>query len=129
MVILRWIIGRIILFFDFVFSPRSPKRSAQEQQEIDAQTAHLNLYQLPACPFCVKVRREMKRQGLNITLRNISNGNEYQQELIKEGGKRTVPCLRIEQDNQVTWLYESSDIIDYLGQFTETPHGEEQLAK
>jgi len=38
--------------------------------------------------------------------------------LIKEGGKRTVPCLKITDENQkVTWLYESSDVINYLQQF------------
>jgi len=27
----RWLLGRIILFFDFVFTPRSKKRPAAEQ--------------------------------------------------------------------------------------------------
>ena len=48
MFIIRWVIGRIILFFDFVFSPKSPERSLQVQAEIDTSTEHLNLYQLPA---------------------------------------------------------------------------------
>ncbi len=118
MFIVRWIIGRIILFFDFVFSPSSPKRSAEAQQSIDESTQHIHLYQLPACPFCVKVRRALKRDGLNVAIRNIANGNEHQQELIKEGGKRKVPCLRIEQENKpVQWLYESSDIIEYMKPF------------
>ena len=66
MFIIRWVIGRIILFFDFIFSPSSPKRDEKIQAEMDSNTAHLNLYQLPACPFCVKVRRSLKRHGLNI---------------------------------------------------------------
>lgn len=119
MVIIRWIIGRIILFFDFITTPRSPKRAAEEQQALNAKTANMHLYQLPACPFCVKVRRTIKREGLDIKLRNIKNGNEFQQELIAEGGKRTVPCLRIEDENKsVTWLYESNDIIKHLKQLT-----------
>ena len=39
---------------------------------------------------------------------------ENRQLLIDQGGKGTVPCLRIEENDQVTWMYESSDIIDYL---------------
>lgn len=118
MFIIRWVLGRIILFFDFIFSPSKPKRAPDVQAEIDASTQHLNLYQLPACPFCVKVRREMKRKGLNINIRNINSEQQYREELIAEGGKRTVPCLRIEKDdNSVQWLYESKDIIQYLAQF------------
>ncbi|SES80853.1 glutaredoxin family protein [Thalassotalea agarivorans] len=119
MAVIRWIIGRIILFFDFIFSPSKPKRTLDDQKALDDATAHLSLYQLPACPFCVKVRREMKRQGLNIALRNINQNESYREELIREGGKRTVPCLKIEAQGQETkWLYESSDIVQYLAQFT-----------
>lgn len=117
MSLIRWPIGRLILLLNFIFSPRSPKRSVEEQQEIDAKTKNLSLYQLPSCPFCVKVRRTMKREGLNIALRNINQKNDYREELIREGGKRTVPCLRIEKaDGQVEWLYESKDVVAHLQQ-------------
>ena len=66
MFIIRWILGRIILFLNFVFSPKKRQRPLAEQQQIDTQTQALALYQYPACPFCVKVRRAMRRQGLNI---------------------------------------------------------------
>ncbi|NQY38072.1 MAG: glutaredoxin [Alteromonadaceae bacterium] len=118
MFIIRWIIGRIILFFDFIFSPSSPKRDVQIQAEIDTSTEHLNLYQLPGCPFCVKVRRSIKRDGLKISLRNINKNEDYREELIREGGKRTVPCLRIAKTGEpVQWLYESKAIVTYLQQF------------
>lgn len=48
MFIIRWVIGRIILLFNFIFSPKSPKRTLDEQTAIDAQTKSLSLYQLPA---------------------------------------------------------------------------------
>ena len=115
MFIIRWVLGRIILFFDFIFTPRAPKRAAEQQQEINQRTQNLSLYQLPACPFCVKVRRSMKRNGLVIPLRNINKEDTYHQELVNEGGKRTVPCLRIvNKDDSVQWLYESSHIVAYL---------------
>lgn len=112
--LIRWPIGRLILLLNFIFSPKSVKRSAEEQQQLDEKTKPLALYQLPACPFCVKVRRAIKRNGLNIELRNISQNQAYLDELIREGGKRTVPCLRIEKQGEVQWLYESNDIIAYL---------------
>ena len=119
MSLIRWPIGRLILLINFIFSPKSPKRMAEAQQKIDAKTQNLSLYQLPSCPFCVKVRRTMKREGLNIELRNINQKNDYREELIREGGKPTVPCLRIEkEDGQVQWLYESNDVVSHLQELT-----------
>lgn len=114
---IRWFIGRIILMFDFIFSPRSPKRSTEQQAKVVQSVSHLSLYQLPACPFCVKVRRSMKRNGLPVELRNINQNEALRNELIEKGGKRTVPCLKIEENGEATWLYESSDIIKYLEKF------------
>lgn len=120
MFIIRWVVGRIILFFNFIFSPSSLQRSPELQAEINRKTQHLSLYQLPACPFCVKVRRSMKRNGLNIEIRNINKNNEYRAELIKDGGKQMVPCLKISEENKPEkWLYESSEIITYLEKFTQ----------
>ncbi|HEA17332.1 MAG TPA: glutaredoxin [Pseudoalteromonas prydzensis] len=114
MKLVRWLLGSLILFFDFVFTPRSKKRSADEQQPLDQLTAQFKLYQFKACPFCVKVRRAIKREGLKVETRDAKHNELYRQELLEQGGKIKVPCLRIEKDNQVTWLYESNDIIAYL---------------
>jgi glutaredoxin len=112
---IRWPIGQLILLLNFIFSPRSPNRSDKQQGVIDAATKNLSLYQLPSCPFCVKVRRTIKREGLNIDLRNINGDNAFSQELTREGGKRKVPCLRIEKtDGEVQWLYESNDVVAHL---------------
>ncbi|MGI2187904.1 glutathione S-transferase N-terminal domain-containing protein [Shewanella oncorhynchi] len=115
MFIIRWILGRIILFLNFVFSPKKRQRPLVEQQKIDAQTQVLALYQYPACPFCVKVRRAMRRQGLNIVTHDAKKA-PHKDELIAQGGKQQVPCLRIEENGQVQWLYESKEIINYLDQ-------------
>ena len=115
MSIIRWPIGQLILIINFIFSPKSPKRAAIAQAKLDEETVGLSLYQLPSCPFCVKVRRSIKREGLKIELRTISGKNEFREELIREGGKRTVPCLRIEKsDGQIQWLYESKDVVAHL---------------
>lgn len=111
--LLRWIIGRIILLFNFIFSPKSTNHSSEVQNNIDANSKAFALYQLNACPFCVKVRRAAKR--LNIPLQTIDIKEEKNlQKLVNEGGKRTVPCLFINEENDNTWLYESKDIVAYL---------------
>lgn len=119
MTLLRFIIGRIILFFNFVFSPKSIRRDEELQKNIDAKTARFSLYQLNACPFCVKVRRTIKRQNLNIELRDIKQDDNLNA-LLENGGKRTVPCLRIDNnDGSSEWMYESSAIINYLDELAQ----------
>lgn len=117
MIVVRAILGALILFFDWLFTPKSLKREASEQAEVDAQCAKLALYQYKACPFCVKVRRAMKRNGLTIETRDAKRSEQFKTELEQGGGHLKVPCLRIEEDNgDVRWMYESSDIITYLEQ-------------
>jgi glutaredoxin len=115
MVIIRWILGSIILFFDWVFTPKGIKRNAELQAKIDEQTSKLSLYQFAACPFCVKVRRAMKRQSLNISIHDAKRSDVSRAELLEGGGKIKVPCLKIEDElGNVQWMYESSQIIQYL---------------
>lgn len=117
MVIVRKLLGALVLLLDWLTTPRGIKRSAEVQAQIDQQTRHLQLYQFKACPFCVKVRRAMKRQSLNIETRDAKNNPQYREELLQQGGKIKVPCLRIENENgDIDWMYESNDIIRYLEQ-------------
>jgi glutaredoxin len=113
MFIIRWILGRIILLLNFIFTPKKLKRENQEQVKVDAQTQNMQLYQYQACPFCVKVRREIRRQGLNINTVDAKQA-DHKEVLENQGGKIKVPCLRIEENNKVVWLYESSAIIEHL---------------
>ena len=53
--------------------------------------------------------------GIKIPLRNIKMRPSNKEELVAGGGKKQVPCLRIESaDGDVRWMYESSDIIEYF---------------
>jgi len=114
-VVVRAVLGALILLLNWVFTPKSIKREANEQAAIDAQTTKLALYQYAACPFCVKVRRAMKRSALNIETRDAKRSEQFKEELLQGGGQLKVPCLRIEDDNgEVSWMYESGDIISYL---------------
>ena len=113
--IIRWFLGALILFFNWVFTPKSISREQGEQASVDNETASLTLYQYKACPFCVQVRRAMKRQALNIETRDAKRSASAKQELLAGGGLLKVPCLKIEAgDGQDQWLYESGEILDYL---------------
>ncbi|MFZ9595916.1 MAG: glutaredoxin family protein [Bdellovibrionia bacterium] len=113
--LIRSLLGQIILGLDGVFQPKPIQRSQEAQLLLDAQTKKLSLYEFKACPFCVKVRRVIKKLGLKIELRDAQGNPSYRQELIEKGGMLQVPCLRIEKDSgEVQWLYESDDIIQLL---------------
>jgi glutaredoxin len=115
MATIRLILGRLILLLNWIFTPRSISRDPAQQKLIDDQTAYLTLYQYEACPFCVKVRRAMKRQGLKIETRDVKRNDIARQELLAGGGDLKVPCLRIgEGERGIQWMYESKEIIGYL---------------
>lgn len=117
MKVVRWILGKIILFIDGLFTPRSIQRKPEDQKQVEQQIQALKLYQYKACPFCVKVRRTMKRLNLPIETRDAKRQANWQEELVIQGGIEKVPCLRISEDSgSVKWMYESSDIINYLEQ-------------
>jgi len=109
------LLGSIILLVDRVTRPRPVKRAPEQQQKIDHETSKMALYHYPMCPFCVGTRRQMYRLGLNIDLRDPRVDDKWMSELVEQGGKKQVPCLRVEKDDgSVEFMYESSDINDYL---------------
>lgn len=96
-------------------SPEALLRGEEQQARIDAECARLALYQFRSCPYCVKVRRALRRLALPIEIRDIHVDTRFREELMSGGGKGQVPCLRIEESNgEARWLYESFDIIRYL---------------
>lgn len=77
-------------------------------------TQGLALYHFESCPYCQKVRRTMADLGVEIELRDTRQNPAFREEQVAGGGKGQVPCLRIEKDGEVTWMYESDVIIDYI---------------
>jgi len=111
----QYIIGPIILLWDKLNPPRGMVRPPEKQQQVDASSNNLVLYQFKMCPFCVKARRAIKRLSLNIETRDALREESSREELLTGGGKMKVPCLMIADDEgHTTWMYESSDIITYL---------------
>lgn len=114
MAFIRWLIGRIILFLDRAFAPTPVVRAEGAQKKIEEALRPMEIYQFEACPFCVKVRRFLKAEGISLPLRD-AKVEPYRSELIKGGGMYQVPCLKIaKSDGSVEWMYESSDIIAFL---------------
>jgi len=112
--LLRNGLGQLIIFIDFITRPAKMKRSLEEQTQVEGKVTHLALYQFRACPFCVKTRRTMHKLNLPITLKDAKNNQDDRQSLLDLGGKIQVPCLRISQDGQDEWLYDSKKINQYL---------------
>lgn len=115
--LVRLILTPFMLLTEKLTTPKAIVRSEAEQRVIDTACSQLALYQFNACPFCIKVRKQIARLGLNIVKRDAQHNQQYRSELETAGGKIKVPCLRIETDNgEVQWLYESTAIIAYLQQ-------------
>ena len=112
--LIRNLLGGMIAFIDIISRGPKRKRSAQAQQQIETELEKLSLFQFFACPFCIKTRRAMYKLNLPIVKRNASQGSPYREELLQGGGKIQTPCLRIEKEEGVEWLYDSSEIIQYL---------------
>ncbi len=114
---LRLILGPFLLLNERLTAPEGMKRTPEAQAEVDRQCRDLALYQFNTCPFCIKVRQEMRRLSLDIEKHDAMQDGAHRQALLAGGGKAQVPCLRItEADGSARWLYESGDIIAYLRQ-------------
>jgi glutaredoxin len=85
-------------------------RSAAAPRAVPGHT----LYHFQFSPYAYRVRRAMRRIGLVIPLRDVLLDQEAFRELVKQGGKDQVPCLRIDSPEGTRWMYESKDIVEYL---------------
>ena len=111
----HFVIGPLILLWDWLTPPKGLVRTAEAQQQVDASTDNLVLYHFKMCPFSVKARPAIKRLSLNIETRDALREESSRKELLQGGGQIKVPCLRIDDEQgKRTWMYESSDIIEYL---------------
>jgi glutaredoxin len=112
---LRLVLTPFMLLSEKLSTPESVNRSAEEQARVDEASKDLALYQFKACPFCIKVRKEIARLGLNIETRDAQHDPEHRAALEAGGGRVKVPCLKIRhEDGSEGWLYESGEIKAWL---------------
>ena len=112
---LRIVLGPFMLLGEFLGRPKGLVRPPAEQAAVAKQCQDIVLYQYKTCPFCIKVRQEMRRLSLQIEQLDAQQPGEIREALVRGGGKAKVPCLKItDQAGNVQWLYESGAIISYL---------------
>ena len=68
--LVRLILTPFMLMSEWLTRPKAIVRDAAQQRKVDESCQYLALYQFSACPFCIKVRKEIARLGLNIEKRN-----------------------------------------------------------
>lgn len=112
---LRIAIGPLMLLWEFLTRPKGMTRQAELQEKVDLQCRNMVLYEYRTCPFCIKVRQEIRRLSLNIERLDAQKEGSHRDDLRNGGGQTKVPCLKItDQAGHSQWLYESGAIIEYL---------------
>ena len=112
---LRLVLGPVLLLKELLTNPEGIQRDAAAQAAVDLQCQSLALYQFNTCPFCIKVRQEMRRLSLPIEKRDAQHNAANREELLQGSGATKVPCLKITDNNgQTRWLQDSKAIVAYL---------------
>lgn len=112
---LRLVLGPFMLLWERLSRPAGLMRSPSRQAQVDQQCRDLVLYQFNTCPFCIKVRQEMRRLSLNIERRDAQHDAQNRAALVLGLGQPKVPCLKItDATGTVRWLAESGAIMAYL---------------
>ena len=112
---LRIVLGPVMLLKERLTQPKGMQRDAAAQTAIDLQCQSLALYQFSTCPFCIKVRQEMRRLSLPVAKRDAQHNTANRDELLQGSGATKVPCLKITEANgQTRWLQDSNTIVAYL---------------
>jgi len=112
---LRIVLGPVMLLKERLTRPSGVKRAPEAQASVDLQCQSLALYQFSTCPFCIKVRQEMRRLSLPIEKRDAQHNTTNREQLLQGSGATKVPCLKITDANgQTRWLQDSAAIVAYL---------------
>jgi glutaredoxin len=112
---LRSVLGPVMLLKERMVRPKGLVREASHQTVVNLQCQNLALYQFQTCPFCIKVRQEMRRLSLPIEHRDAQHDTAHRTALLHGGGHIKVPCLKISDGSgKSQWLYDSAAITAYL---------------
>ena len=112
---LRLVLGPVMLLKERLTQPKGVQRDAAAQAAVELECQSLALYQFSTCPFCIKVRQEMRRLSLPIEKRDAQHHAANREALLQGSGATKVPCLKITDVNgQTRWLQDSTAIVTYL---------------
>ena len=112
--LIRYLLGKIILWNEQRTAPTPLTRATEAQETLNQITSKWLLYEFNACPYCVKVRQEICRLNLEIQRVDAKRDAEHKKILIEAGGHYQVPCLSYPTPSGIIWLYESDAIIAFL---------------
>jgi len=73
----------------------------------------LELYELPGCPYCAKVKTKLDELGLDYTSHEVPRSHDERTEVEQVSGQTGVPVL-VDPDHDVEGMAESDDIVAYL---------------
>lgn len=112
---MRLLLGPVLLLWEAVSRPRGLVRAPALQARVEQQCRSLALYQYKTCPFCLKVRQEMRRLSLPVARLDAQPAGEHRERLLRDGGRVKVPCLQVtDAAGQSQWIYDSAQIVAYL---------------
>ncbi|WP_251341734.1 glutathione S-transferase N-terminal domain-containing protein [Haloplanus halophilus] len=74
---------------------------------------NLELYELPGCPYCAKVKTKLDELGLEYVSHEVPRSHSERTEVEEVSGQTGVPVL-VDPDHGVEGMSESDDIVAYL---------------
>jgi glutaredoxin 3 len=74
---------------------------------------NLELYELPGCPYCAKVKTKLDELGLEYVSHEVPRSHSERTEVEDVSGQTGVPVL-VDPDHDVEGMPESDDIVAYL---------------
>ncbi|WP_435359670.1 glutathione S-transferase N-terminal domain-containing protein [Haloarchaeobius sp. DFWS5] len=74
---------------------------------------NLELYELPGCPFCAKVKSKLDELDLEYVSHEVPRSHGERTDVKEVSGQTGVPVL-VDPDNGVDGMPESDDIVAYL---------------
>jgi glutathione S-transferase len=74
---------------------------------------NLELYELPGCPYCAKVKTKLDELGLKYVSHEVPRSHSKRTEVKDVSGQTGVPVL-VDPDHDVEGMAESDDIVAYL---------------
>jgi glutathione S-transferase len=73
----------------------------------------LELYELPGCPYCAKVKDKLAELDLEYESHEVPNSHAKRDEVKAVSGQTGVPVL-VDTEHDVEGMPESDDIVAYL---------------
>lgn len=106
--------GKALDLVDRLMPVRPQPRSSEQRNLLERESRRMHLYYCRSCASSLSIKRHCERIGLRVVEKDVVRVNAYRNELLNGGGEPRVPCLRVEDEQGVRWLYSQEAIRNYL---------------